>query len=130
MNLSGEVIGSVTTNFEETAITTNTYKTFTTVTSLSNLKFDKFLTVASIGANSNLSVSSSELVSVPVGAVREGHLLIRNTSSSNITVTIANDARIVTTNGNTMSIEGNGVGELNALITNDGTNYTIYIITN
>lgn len=129
LSLSGEVKGSVVTDFSGNAVAMNTYKTFTTVTSLSNLTFENFLTVATIGANATLTISSTGLVSIPNGAVREGHLLIQNSSSSNIAITIASDSRVKTTNGTTFTVEGNGIGELNALITNNGGTYTVYIIT-
>ena len=129
LSLSGEVKGSAVTDFSGNAVAMNTYKTFTTVTSLSNLTFENFLTVATIGANATLTISSTGLVSIPNGAVREGHLLIQNSSSSNIAITIASDSRVKTTNGTTFTVEGNGIGELNALITNNGGTYTVYIIT-
>lgn len=129
LSLSGEVKGSAVTDFSGNAVAMNTYKTFTTVTSLSNLTFENFLTVATIGANATLTISSTGLVSIPNGAVREGHLLIQNNSSSNIAITIASDSRVKTTNGTTFTVEGNGIGELNALITNNGGTYTVYIIT-
>ena len=121
------VKGSVVTDFSGNAVAMNTYKTFTTVNSLSNLTFENFLTIATIGSNATLTISTTGLVSIPDGAVREGHLLIQNSSSSNIAITIANDSRVKTTNGTTFSVEGNGIGELNALVTNNGGTYTIYI---
>lgn len=127
--LSGETNGSATTNLSGETVLINTYKTFTTVTSLSNLTFKDFLTVATIAADAVLTISSNDLVSVPTGGVKEGHLLINNSSAQNIAVEIATDLRVKTTNGNTFSIEAGGIGELNALITNNGSAYTIYIIT-
>ena len=96
---------------------------------MANLDFHEFLTIISTGANGTLSVASTGLPTLPANGVREAHVLIQNTSSSNIAITVTVDSRIKVTGGNVIFIEANGIGELNALITYNGSAYTIYIIT-
>ena len=102
---------------------------YITSNTMANLDFHEFLTIISTGANGTLSVASTGLPTLPANGVREAHVLIQNTSSSNIAITVTVDSRIKVTGGNVIFIEANGIGELNALITYNGSAYTIYIIT-
>lgn len=102
---------------------------YITSNTMTNLDFHEFLTIISTGANGTLSVASTGLPTLPANGVREAHVLIQNTSSSNIAITVTVDSRIKVTGGNVIFIEANGIGELNALITYNGSAYTIYIIT-
>lgn len=102
---------------------------YITSNTMTNLDFHEFLTIISTGANGTLSVASTGLPILPANGVREAHVLIQNTSSSNIAITVTVDSRIKVTGGNVIFIEANGIGELNALITYNGSAYTIYIIT-
>ena len=128
-DLSGEVNGSVTTDFSDNTLEINTYKTYTTAQTTTNLTLNDFLTIVSLSANATLTIASSGLPTLPTGGVKETHVIIENTSSSPITVTLSSDSRLKLTNGNTIYIDANGIGEMNAMITYNGTNYTIYIIT-
>ena len=128
-NLSGEVNGSVTTDFSDNTLEINTYKTYTTAQTTTNLTLNDFLTIVSLSANATLTIANSGLPTLPTGGVKETHVIIENTSSSPITVTLSSDSRLKLTNGNNIYIAANGIGEMNAMITYNGTNYTIYIIT-
>lgn len=127
--LSGECYGAVSTNFSENAVNIETYKKFVTANGLTNLTFSEYLTVVTVDDDTTLTIAANGLPVLPAGGLKEAHLIIENTGSSSIAITIANDARVKTTTGNTIFIEGNGIGELNALITYNGSAYTIYIIT-
>lgn len=87
-----------------------------TVTTLANIPVDKRLVVASI------SSGSLTLASTP-GAGREIHVIIKNTSSSDITVTIPNSGSYNSAIGTSLKIKGNSYGEVN--IISDGT--TMYV---
>ena len=131
VQISGEAYGSATTDFSESTVEINTYKKYTTAGTLTAMTFSEFLTVLEVSADSTVGITSDStlLPKLPAGGLKEAHVILKNTSSSNVTVTVATDSRVLCTGGNIMFIEGNGIGELNALITYDGTNYTFYIIT-
>lgn len=129
-NIKGESYGSARTSFDGSQVNIETYKKFTTGTSTTNLELNEFLTILEVSASSTLTVQSSGLPTLPSGGVKESHVIIENTSNSAIVITIDNsDTRLKFTNGNTIAIEPNGIGELNALITYNGSEYTIYMIT-
>ena len=102
------------------------YKTGNTLT---NLDFSEYLTIVTVGSDTTLSVASTGLPELPAMGVKQAHVMINNTGSSPVTVTIANDSRVKATTGNTIAIDAGGYGELDALITYNGSAYTIYVIT-
>jgi len=106
---------------------------YTTSNALTNLNFAEFLTIATINGNATLSIASTGLPTLPANGVAERHVIIENTGSSAALVTIANDARVKITpnnaNFNQFAIDAGGRGELNVLITYNGSAYTIYVIT-
>ena len=103
---------------------------YVTGNSLSGINFSEFLTIINTGANGTLSIATTGLPVLPANGVREGHVLINNTSSTDaIVITLASDSRVKMTNGDKIAIDPNGIGELNAYITYNGSAYTIYVIT-
>jgi hypothetical protein len=106
---------------------------YTTANTLANLNFREFLTIATITANTTLSIASTNLPTLPTNGVAQRHVIIENTGSSNVVVTIATDSRVKITpnnaNFNQFAIDAGGRGELNVLITYNGSAYTIYVIT-
>ena len=131
MALSGDVYGSVTTDFSTNDVNINTYKKYQTANTFANLDFAEFLTLISTGGNATLTIATAFTFTLPQNGVREGHVIISNTGSTAITITIANDPlnRLKITGGSTITINAGEIGELNALITYNGSAYTIYIIT-
>lgn len=93
-----------------------------TVTSISSIPITKRLCIASVTSG------SFTLANTP-SAGREIHVIIKNTSSSDITITIPNGTEgNITYNSNdvtTLTIKGNCFGEINAI--SDGS--TVYIRT-
>lgn len=106
---------------------------YTTSNTLANLTLSEFLTIATITANTTLSFASAGLPTLPANGVAQRHIIIENTGSSDVVVTIANDSRVKITpnnaNFNQFAIDAGGRGELNVLITYNGSAYTIYVIT-
>lgn len=129
LKMAGESYGSAATDFSGAEVNINTYKKFTTAANTANLTLSEFLTVISLGTDSTVTFASAGLPVLPAGGLKEAHVIIENTSSSNIAITVASDARVKCTGGNVFNIPGNDIGELNALITYNGSSYTIYVIT-
>jgi hypothetical protein len=109
---------------------------YTTANTLANLNFREFLTVVTITGSTTsitLSIASTGLPTLPTNGVAQRHVIIENTGSSNVVVTIATDSRVKITpnneNFNQFAIDAGGRGELNVLITYNGSAYTIYVIT-
>lgn len=103
---------------------------YTTSSTLANLTLSEFLTVAKIAGDTTLSIATTGLPSLPANGVAERHVIIENTGTTDAVVTVSSDSRIKFTLGNRIAIDRNGgIGELNALITYDGSSYTIYVIT-
>ena len=107
-----------------------TQRKYTTASTLTNLAFNEFLTIVKINGSTTLSIASTGLPVLPANGVAERHLIIENTGSTDAVVTITTDSRIKLTMNNLIAIDrSGGIGELNALITYDGSAYTIYVIT-
>ena len=104
-------------------------KTYKTSNTVQNLVLDKYLTIASVNADTTLSVDNNSLPELPTNGVYEAHVIIQNTSNSAIVVTLASNAKMKMTTGDKIAIDPQGIGEFNALITYDGSDYTIYVIT-
>lgn len=129
LNIAGESYGSASTNFQGNTVDINTYKKFETAATMTNLTLSEFLTVVSVAADTTVTFAASGLPVLPAGGLKEAHIIVENTGSSNVAITVASDARVKCTGGNVFTIPGNDIGELNALITYDGSAYTIYVIT-
>ena len=132
--------GAIQNNYYTTANTYNktevnnlisgaTLRKYQTASTLTNLDFQEFLTIVKINGNTTLSIASSGLPVLPANGVAERHVIIENTGNTDAVVTISSDARVKLTLNDKIAIDRNGIGELNALITYDGSAYTIYIIT-
>lgn len=111
------------------AYTVNNYNKFQTANTLSSLTFNEFLTIVETGADATLSIASSGLPALPTNGVKEAHVIIENTGSTDILITIATDSRIKSSSGMAFGIKAGETGEFNAMITYDGTSYTFYVIT-
>ena len=130
-------LSAVTSLSAQTALSAMTAKNldlrYTTSNALTNLNFAEFLTIATINGNATLSIASTGLPTLPANGVAERHVIIENTGSSAALVTIADDSRVKITpnnaNFNQFAIDAGGRGELNVLITYNGSAYTIYVIT-
>ena len=129
LKMAGESYGSAATDFSGAEVNINTYKKYTTTANTTNLALSEFLTVITAATDSTVTFASTGLPVLPAGGLKEAHVIIENSSSSNIAITVASDARVKCTGGNVFNIPGNDIGELNALITYDGSSYTIYVIT-
>ena len=105
-------------------------KTYQNSNSLSNIHLDKALTIISVASDGQLSIDNSKLPELPANGVFEAHVIIQNTGANPVVITLASNAKMkLTTGGNQIAIDPDGFGELNALITYDGYDYTIYVIT-
>lgn len=120
----------------QTALSATTAKNldlkYTTSNALTNLNFAEFLTIATINGNATLSIASTGLPTLPTNGVVQRHVIVENTGSSEAIVTIANDSRVKITPSNSFNQFAIGAGErgeLNVLITYNGSAYTIYVIT-
>ena len=128
-NIDGESHGSASTDLSGDQVNINTYKRYETAGSVTGLTLNEFLTIISVSANGTLTIAESGLPTLPAQGVKEAHILIQNMSNDPVVITVDNtDDRLRITGDNKLYIEGNGIGEANALITYDGLAYTIYII--
>ena len=59
----------------------------------------------------------------------EGYKKLEYTGNTDVVVTLASDSRVKLTMNDKIAIDRQGIGEFNALITYDGSAYTIYVIT-
>jgi hypothetical protein len=127
------------TNYYDTANTYNktevnnlisgaTQRKYTTASTLANLALNEFLTIVKINGNTILSIGNS-LPTLPANGVAERHVIIENTGNTDVVVTLASDSRVKLTMNDKIAIDRQGIGEFNALITYDGSAYTIYVIT-
>ena len=106
-----------------------TLRKYQTASTLTDLALNEFLTIVKIDGNTTLSIGNS-LPTLPANGVAERHVIIENTGNTDAVVTLASDSRVKLTMNNLIAIDRNGgIGELNALITYDGSAYTIYVIT-
>ena len=109
--------------------------TYITSNTVSNITFSTFLTVIEVagqgtGSPIPLTVAAAGLPELPANGVREAHVIIENTANAIALVKLSSsDTRLKLTTGDEIYIEPHGIGELNAMITYDGSTYTIYIIT-
>ena len=92
----------------------NFYEGSNSVSSLSSVPVSKRLCIATISANATLS-----LASVP-SAGREINIIIKNSSTSDIVVTLPTSSNYINMSGDSITVVGSGYGEIN--IISDGTN--------
>lgn len=93
------------------------YEGVNKVTSVGSIPTSKRLCIATISANGTFSLSSTP------SAGREIHIIIKNSASSNITVTLPTSSSYVNMSGDSITVNANGYAELNVI--SDGT--TMYI---
>ena len=104
------------------AISEATYNTGSnTATSISNVPTTKRLCIVTLSGNGSFSLSGNTL---PNG--REIDIVIRNTSASNITISMPSGNNYVQMSGDSLSIAGNGYGEINVI--SNGTNKYIRFV--
>lgn len=128
-NIDGESHGSASTDLSGDQVNINTYKMYETAGSTTGLTLNEFLTIISVSDSGSLTIAQDGLPVLPTRGVKEAHILIQNESNDPVVITVDNtDDRLRITGDNKLYIEGNGIGEANALITYDGLAYTIYII--
>ena len=111
-------------------------KQFSTASSLTNITFVKYLTVATISNATTTSLSitqNSSIISgwgLSDGEVMEARVIVKNDNSSSLTVALPteqSDSRVRNVGDSQLSISPNGFGEVNVMITRDGNNYVIYL---
>jgi hypothetical protein len=111
-------------------------KQFSTASSLANITFAKYLTVATISNATVATLSITQNASIisgwglSGGEVMEARVIVKNDNSSSLTVTLPtaqSDSRVRNVGGSQLSISPNGFGEVNVMITRDGNNYVIYL---
>ncbi len=128
-NINGESYGSASSDLSGDQVNINTYKMYETAGSTTGLTLNEFLTIISVSDSGSLTIAQDGLPVLPTRGVKEAHILIQNESNDPVVITVDNtDDRLRITGDNRLYIEGNGIGEANALITYDGLAYTIYII--
>jgi hypothetical protein len=87
------------------------------VTSITSVPVTKRLVIATISASASLA-----LASVPADG-REIHIIVKNSSSSDITVTMPSASGYVKMSGDTLTVKGSSYADIN--IISDGTNMYI-----
>lgn len=106
----------------------NTYKSrldwieeFNTVSTLINIPCTRRLVIANIAVSETMSLSAN----IPQG--RELHIIIKNTSDTDITITLPTDSRYINLGGNSFIITPSSYAEVN--IISDSTNsYVRFIV--
>ena len=122
--------------YDKTEIDGMVKKEFSTVSSVTNLALDKYLTVVTLGNDTTLSIvtGSTDVAKwgLANGEMAESHVIINNTGVTGITVTLPTqqqDDRVRVTGDNELLIDPSGFGEVNAMITRSNDRYVIYLIT-
>lgn len=83
-----------------------------TATSLSNVATSKRLVIATISSNQSFSVANNP------GDGKELHIIVRNTSSSDRTVSMPTRSTYVNMSGDSLTIPGGGYAEINVVFDN------------
>ena len=127
-------------SYTHTVMEPKVRKRFTT-TNNTTIDITKQLTVMTItGSNSAVTITITDTsdaldeLNLESGEFSEVHVIVQNGNGNvdrEISFNLSNpgNASIVCTTGNSMFIPAGDYGEVNALITYDGTNYVIYVIT-
>ena len=81
--------------------------------------------------NVNLSITpSANLPTISSGIMKEAHVIVENTGSSDFNLVMpSSDSRVTVIGNSSVSVPSGGAADVTALITYDGTNYKIYLIT-
>lgn len=80
-----------------------------TAASIASVAVDKNLVIATISANASFA-----LASVPSSG-REVHVIVKNSGSSNITITIPNSGNYINCGADTINIAASSYGEVNCV---------------
>ena len=98
-----------------------------------SINLGKSLTVLTLtGTDTTAQVSFTGRPTLASGEVRDVHVIVSNTGSVDKTITFSASLQggtVVCTTGNTLFVEASSYAEFNALLTYDGTNYVLYLIT-
>jgi len=95
-----------------------------TVTSLLSLPVDGHIVYADISANGSLAVTASPPAGFPLGG-QDIHVVVRNTSASQVTVAIPTSGVYDSLDGNTLTIKANSRAEVNLLYSSNESKWII-----
>lgn len=110
--------GYATTSSVSTAIAETTFNTgHNSVSSIANIPVTKRLVIATITANGSFSLAST-----PADG-REIHVIVHNTSGSDIEITMPSGSNYVKMSGDTLPVAGSSYADINVI--SDGTNMYI-----
>lgn len=98
----------------------NFYEGVNTVTQISSIPVNKRLCIVTISTSGTLNLASTP------SAGREIHIIVNNSSSSEITITMPSTSGYVQLSGDSLTVAASGYGEIN--IVSDGTNMYIRAI--
>ena len=134
VNLSGDTYGSGVIDSEHNVINVGTYRTFAEITaSTSDITLDlaNYLTIVNVTAGTyTLRMPSSNLPEIPVGGMREYHVIFRvpTTGQSVTTITIANDTGVVVTGYGAIYLgSDNMYAEANVIVARGESGYRFFV---
>lgn len=134
VNLSGDTYGSGVIDSEHNVINVGTYRTFAEITaSTSDITLDlaNYLTIVNVTAGTyTLRMPSSNLPEIPVGGIREYHVIFRvpTTGQSVTTITIANDTGVVVTGYGAIYLgSDNMYAEANVIVARGDSGYRFFV---
>lgn len=134
VNLSGDTYGSGVIDSENNVINVGTYRTFAEITaSTSDITLDlaNYLTIVNVTAGTyTLRMPSSNLPEIPVGGIREYHVIFRvpTTGQSVTTITIANDTGVVVTGYGAIYLgSDNMYAEANVIVARGDSGYRFFV---
>ena len=108
-------------------------KNYITATTANGLRLKEYLTVVVISSTTNVNLSitpSANLPTISSGTMKEAHVIVENTGSSDFNLVMpSSDSRVTVIGNSSVSVPSGGAADVTALITYDGTNYKIYLIT-
>lgn len=85
------------------------YRAFKKVTTLNNLPINCSFILAEIGSTDAITLSGT----IPAG--QEVHIIVHNTSSASITITLPNTGSYINFSEDTLTVDGDGYTEINLL---------------
>lgn len=134
VNLSGDTYGSGVIDSENNVINVGTYRTFAEITaSTSDITLDlaNYLTIVNVTAGTyTLRMPTSNLPEIPVGGMREYHVIFRvpTTGQSVTTITIANDTGVVVTGYGAIYLgSDNMYAEANVIVARGESGYRFFV---
>ena len=108
-------------------------KNFITAGTASGLRLKEYLTVVAISSTTNVNLSitpSANLPTISSGTMKEAHVIVENTGSSAFNLVMpSSDSRVTVIGNSSVSVPSGGAADVTALITYDGANHKIYLIT-